>query len=135
MSPTQFEARLLPQIEEFLRGMPSVWFTENQADNAWDMLVEMWPGNEPGLGLWDHIQDLILVWMVCVLREQPLDQLREYWETSTSPERGLDRCGDRTARTGDEPASPDLDTLCADIAQSLFGDLLDRAEEEGLRRR
>lgn len=132
MKPSEFEDHVLPKIEDFLRGMPCVWLLGNNTDNAWEMLVEMWPDNEPGLGLWDEIQDLIRDWIVQILEQQPLDDLREYWEGRTRAGEHFSWDRAKAEKTGEEVYYPPLEQLCQDIAEVLLYDVLRRAEREGL---
>jgi len=134
MNSPEFEARVLPLIEEDLKKMPCLWWTERDADNAWDMLVGMWPDNEPGLGLWDQIEDLIQAWISGLLETQPLDDLRQYWEENADHDEGYYENRQEVEELGAAPWFPPLEVLCDEIARKLWSHVLSRVECEGDRR-
>jgi hypothetical protein len=49
-----FESSVTEMIVEELREMPSLWQGDEGSDNAWEMLVHLWPDDEPGMGV-QHI--------------------------------------------------------------------------------
>ncbi len=134
MTKSEFEARVLPLIEEFLRTMPALWPIEDNCENAWDNLVEICPDHEPGMGIWDQIQAIIRDWITTPLEAQPQDDLRQYWEDRTTEGKAFDKERAEAEENGAEAFYPPDEKLCADIARVLISDVLLRAEHEGDRR-
>jgi len=135
MTKSEFEARALPRIEEFLRTMPCFWQGEENCENAWDNLIEIYPDHEPGMGMWDRIQDLIRDWIAGCLEKQPVEDLREYWDERTDHDDYYYENREEVEKHGVAPSYPPLEKVCADIARELLGEILNRAESEGDRRR
>jgi len=140
MTSDEFEERAVPPIVAHLQEMPSLWFTANDAPNAWEMLVAIWPGEEPGLGFWEEIQSVLLGWIaICLERSIPGDlsrpAAREYWEVATWNGSDFDDARFEAEEDGAEaPAYPSDEQICQDIAEVLIGEVLRQAEAEGLRR-
>lgn len=135
MTSNEFKNRVLPLIEEHLKTMPCLWQTESNARNTWDMLVDMWPEDEPGMGIWDHIQDLVVGWIALLLEKQPLEDIRDYWDENADHNDFYYENRDVVEETGCAPWFPPLEEMCGDIARDLWGDVLSRVEDEGDRRR
>ncbi len=135
MTSREFKARVLPLIEEELKRMPCMWQTENNANNAWDMLIEMWPDDEPGMGLWDRIRDVILAWICGVLEEQPNDDIKEYWEENADHDDFYYDNREQVDEHGAAAWFPPHREMCEDITEEFWDDVLTRAEHEGDRRR
>lgn len=135
LTKAEFEERSLALIEDFLRAMPSFWQTEAPSSNAWDNLVEIWPHHEPGMGVWDQIQELIRDWSACSLRSQPIEDLQDYWDEWVDHDDFYYDNREEAEEHGVAPYYPPLEEMCNDIALELLGDVLNRAENQGDSRR
>lgn len=140
MTRNEFEKHVVPSIVAHLREMPSIWFTENDAPDAWEMLVAIWPNGEPGLGFWDEIQSVLRGWIAIHLEKAIPEGLsraavREYWEGATRNGSDFDDARFQAEEDGsEEPAYPPNEEICRDIAVVLLGEVLREAESEGIRR-
>jgi hypothetical protein len=135
MSKSEFEDRVLPLVEEFLRTMPAFWQGEEKCENAWENLVEMWPDDEPGMGIGERIRNLIRDWIAACLEEQPVEDLKEYWDEWVDHDDDYYDNREEVEEHGGTPYYPPLEEMCFDIARELLSDVLLRAEREGDRRR
>lgn len=135
MTSKEFKNHVLPLIEADLKTMPCLWQTESDAQNTWDILVDMWPEDEPGIGIWVHIQDLVVGWIARLLEKQPLNDIREYWEENADHDDFFYENRAEVEEIGSAPWFPPVEEMCGDIARDLWDDVLSRVEHEGDRRR
>lgn len=134
MSEISFLDRVQAQVLETLKKMPALWFTEENAQNAWEMLVQLSTDDEPGMGIGYEIQSVLIGWIEGVVEKQPIDEVREYWIAETYP-------GSRFSCSDDYLNDPDaavnglaMVEISRDVAQEILGSVLSQAEDESRRR-
>ena len=128
-----FESSVTEMIVEELREMPSLWQGDEGSDNAWEMLVHLWPDDEPGMGVWDEIRSVVVDWAESVVARQPRETVQEYWEEET--EQGQEfRWKREEAESQDDASNPEMELMSADVANRLLQEVLNLAERESLDR-
>jgi|GEM_PF-3458869 len=128
-----FESTVTTLIVEKLREMPSLWQGEEEADNAWDMLVQLWSNNEPGMGVWDEIRSVVVDWAEDVVTKQPREMVQQYWEEETDQGREF-FWKRKEAESLEDIVTPVMELMSADVASRLLQEVLNFAEQEGMDR-
>jgi len=134
MSNANFADKFVRLAIAELKKMPCLWFNDDEADNAWEMLVSIGPEGLPEMGVGDEILRVIVGWIDLIGQKQVPSEIQEHWADHT-PE-GLDFHYDKMAYEDrrDVLDLPSLEEISRAVAAEILPSVMHVAERENYRR-